>query len=58
MVGPRADDEAPEGFTGKFAKTWKDKDLSARPYLLEWSRLPVTTRPEKLVYCADVTAIR
>jgi hypothetical protein len=31
MVGPTADDEAPEGFTGKFAKTWKDKDPSARP---------------------------
>lgn len=54
MVGPTADDEAPEGFTGKFAKTWKDKDPSARQYLLEWNILPVITRPEQIVYVADV----
>ena len=40
MIGPTADDEAPDGFTGKFAKTWKDKDPSARQYLLEWNLLP------------------
>jgi major capsid protein E len=50
LVGPTADDEAPNGFTGKFAKTWKEKDPSARQYLLEWSLLPVITRPEQLVY--------
>lgn len=55
-VGPTADDDAPEGFTGKFAKTWKDKDPSARQYLLEWIILPVITRPEQLVFVADVTA--
>lgn len=55
MVGPTADDEAPEHFTGKFAKTWKEKDPSARQYLLEWNLLPVITRPEQLVYVADVT---
>lgn len=54
MVGPTADDEAPEGFTGKFAKSWKDKDPSARQYLLEWNILPVITRPEQFVYVADV----
>lgn len=55
FIGPTADDEAPEGFTGKFAKTWKEKDPSARQYLLEWNLLPVITRPEQFVYVADVT---
>lgn len=54
MVGPTADDEAPENFTGKFAKTWKEKDPSARQYLLEWNILPVITRPEQIVYVADL----
>lgn len=55
-IGPTADDEAPDGYTGKFAKTWKEKDPSARQYLLEWNMLPVITRPEQFVYVADVTA--
>ena len=55
MVGPTADDEAPDNYTGKFAKTWKEKDPSARQYLLEWNILPVITRPEQFVYVADVT---
>jgi len=55
MIGPTADDEAPEGFTGKFAKTWKDKDPSARQYLLEWNLLPIITRPEQFVYVDSVT---
>lgn len=49
MIGPTADDEAPEGFTGKYAKTWKEKDPSARQYLLEWHLLPVITRPEQMI---------
>lgn len=52
--GPTADDEAPEGFTGKFSKTWKEKDPSARQFLLEWHFMPVITRPEQFVYVADV----
>lgn len=56
FVGPTADDEAPNGFTGKFAKTWKDKDPSARQYLMEWNLLPVITRPEQFVYVSDVTS--
>jgi len=56
MIGPTADDEAPVNFTGKFAKTWKDKDPSARQYLLEWNLLPVITRPEQMVYIDDVTS--
>lgn len=54
LEGPTADDEAPEGFTGKFSKTWKDKDPSARQFLLEWNFLPVITRPEQFIYVADV----
>jgi hypothetical protein len=56
LIGPTADDEAPEGFTGKFAKTWKEKDPSARQYLLEWIFLPIITRPEQFVYVANVTS--
>lgn len=56
MVGPTADDEAPDNFTGKYAKTWKEHDPSARQYLLEWHLLPVITRPEQLLYVADVTS--
>lgn len=55
MIGPTADDEAPDNFTGKYAKTWKEKDPSARQYLLEWNLLPVITRPEQMIYVADVT---
>jgi len=47
--GPSADDEAPDNFIGRFAKTWKEKDPSARQYLLEEQALPVLTRPEQIV---------
>lgn len=53
--GPTADDEAPTGFTGKFTKTWKEKDPSARQVLLEYHFFPVITRPEQFVYVADVS---
>jgi hypothetical protein len=56
MEGPTADDEAPDGYTGKFSKTWKEKDPSARQILLEWNMLPVLTKPEQVIYVADVTA--
>ena len=49
LIGPTADDEAPRGFTGKFSKTWRDKDPSQRQHLLEWNILPIVTRPEQLV---------
>lgn len=56
MIGPTADDEAPDGFTGKFSKTWKDKDPSARQYLLEWNLLPVITRPEQFLVATGVVS--
>jgi hypothetical protein len=54
IEGPTADDEAPVGFTGKYSKTWKEKDPSARQFLLEYNFLPVLTRPEQVIYVADV----
>ena len=54
LIGPTADDEAPNGFTGKYAKTWKEKDPSARQYLLEWHLLPVVTRPEQLLVATGI----
>lgn len=56
LVGPTADDEAPDGFTGKFAKTWKEKDPSARQYLLEWNLIPIVTRPEQLLVATGVVS--
>jgi hypothetical protein len=55
LQGPTADDEAPANFIGKFAKTWKEKDPSARQYLLEWNLLPIITRPEQFTYVQNVT---
>lgn len=54
LIGPTADDEAPQSFTGKYAKTWKDKDPSARQYLLEWSLLPIITRPEQMLVASKL----
>jgi hypothetical protein len=54
LIGPTADDEAPDGFTGKYSKTWKEKDPSARQYLLEWHLLPIITRPEQMLVATNV----
>lgn len=55
MEGPSADDEAPDNFTGKFSKTWKERDPSARQFLLEYNFLPVITRPEQFLFVPNVT---
>jgi len=55
MIGPTADDEAPDNYTGKYTKTWKEPDPSARQYLIEWHFLPVITRPEQMLFVQDVT---
>jgi len=47
--GPSADDHAPHGWTGRFAKSWKEEDPSARQCLLEEHALPVITRPEQIL---------
>lgn len=49
LRGPSADDEAPDNFTGRFVKTWKEKDPSSRQYLMEESILPIVQRPEQIV---------
>jgi hypothetical protein len=54
LIGPTADDEAPQGFTGKYAKTWKEKDPSARQYLLELHFLPIITRPEQMLVATNI----
>lgn len=54
-VGPTADLDAPQGYTGKFSKTWIEPDPSARQYMLELSFLPIIERPEQMVYVADIT---
>lgn len=56
LIGPTADDEAPDGFTGKYAKTWKEKDPSARQYLLEWNLIPIVTRPEQMLVADGIIA--
>ena len=56
MIGPTADDEAPENYTGKYSKTWKDKDPSARQFLLEWNLLPVVERPEQMMVATGVVS--
>lgn len=45
--GPSADDSAPHGHIGKFSKSWKDEDPSARQILIELNFLPLVTRPEQ-----------
>lgn len=49
LDGPAADDEAPIGHTGKFSKTWKEKDPSQRQILLESNGFPVLYQPDHLL---------
>lgn len=48
LYGPSADDDAPANHIGKFSKSWKEKDPSARQILVELNFLPVVTRPEQI----------
>lgn len=48
LSGPSADDDAPEGFTGRFTKSWKAPDPSNRQILMEEFALPIITRPEQI----------
>lgn len=52
--GPTADDSAPNGHTGRFAKSWKEQDPSARQILVEDSFLPIIQRPDQLVFVENV----
>lgn len=54
--GWSADSEAPQGFIGKFTKSWTQADPAGRTLLMEWNMLPILNRPDNVVYVADVTA--
>lgn len=53
-VGPNPDHDAPDGFAGKFAKTFKQPDPSGLQYLLDWNIIPAITRPEQMLYVQNV----
>jgi len=53
--GWSADSEAPQGFIGKFTKSWTQADPAGRTLLMEWNMLPIVNRPDNFVYVKDVT---
>lgn len=53
-VGPNPDHDAPEGFAGKFAKTFRQPDPSGLQYLLDWNIIPAIQRPEQMLYVTSV----
>jgi hypothetical protein len=50
LEGLSADHDAPKNHTGKFSKSWEEKDPSARFFLIEYNFLPVVMRPDNVVY--------
>lgn len=55
VEGPSADFSAPQGHIGKFTKTWEEPDPSGKQVLMEYSFLPIITRPDQLIVVPDVT---
>lgn len=49
LDGPSADFGAPDGSTGRFAKTWQEEDPSNRQGLLESNGMPVLYQPDRVV---------
>ena len=49
LDGLAADDDAPIGHTGRFSKTWKEKDPSQRQVLLESNGFPVLYQPDHIL---------
>lgn len=49
LEGPTADFDAPQGFTGKFSKSWMIEDPSARQALIEYNFVPTLPRPEQVL---------
>lgn len=49
VEGPTADFAAPQGFIGRFTKSWQEPDPSGRQILIEYNFLPIITRPEQWV---------
>lgn len=50
LEGPTADTQAPQGFTGKFSKSWEMEDPSARQLLIEYNFMPILQRPDQVVW--------
>jgi hypothetical protein len=49
VEGPTADFSAPQGFIGRYSKSWQEPDPSGRQVLIEYNFLPIVTRPEQWV---------
>lgn len=47
--GPSADHDAPQGYIGRFTKSWLEPDPSYRQALIEEHGLPIITRPEQIL---------
>jgi len=50
LEGPSADHDAPSGHTGKFSKSWIERDPSARFVLVEYHFLPIVKYVDQVVY--------
>jgi hypothetical protein len=50
MEGLSADEDAPKQFVGKFSKSWKTTDPSARFVLIEYNFMPILQRPDNIIY--------
>lgn len=55
LEGPTADFDAPQGFTGKFSKSWMIEDPSARQALIEYNFIPTLPRPEQVLMATVAT---
>lgn len=49
VEGPTADFAAPQGFIGRYTKSWQEPDPSGRQVLIEYNFLPIVQRPEQWV---------
>lgn len=56
LEGPTADFDAPQGFTGKFSKSWMIEDPSARQALIEYNFVPTLPRPEQVLFATVAVA--
>lgn len=55
LDGPSADESAPPGTTGRFAKTWREEDPSARQILVERTWFPAVKFPDTIVYATVIS---
>lgn len=50
LEGPSADHDAPTSHTGKFSKSWIEKDPSAQFVLAEYHFLPIVKQVDQVIY--------